>query len=178
MDDPAVMWSKELNKLVKVRSEYVVQYNDSWFENKQYFIEMELCSDNLKNILRLKRQVFAKKSEEAMNCVEYYISSHIFRELLECVQYLHELDPPVIHRDLKPDNILLARKVRNGRYFKIGDFGLATVTTTHTSSAGNERYRAPEVNCGEGYDQKVDIFSLSVIGCEIFDSELYSNNEM
>ena len=178
MTDPAVMWRKELNKLVKVRSEYVVQYMDSWFENNEYFIAMELCSDNLKNILRLKRQVFANKSEEAMNCVEYYISCHIFRELLECVKYLHELYPPVIHRDLKPDNILLARKVRNGRYFKIGDFGLATVTTTHTSSAGNVKYRAPEVDRGEGYDHKFDIFSLSVNGFEIFECELYSNNEM
>jgi serine/threonine protein kinase len=172
------MWSKELNKLVKVRSEYVVQYSNSWFENNEYFIEMELCSDNLKNILRLKRQVFAKKSEEAMNCVEYFVSCHIFREILECVQNIHERNPPVIHGDLKPDNILLARKVRNGRYFKIGDFGLATVNTTHTSSAGNVRYRAPEVDLGEGYDHKVDIFSLSVIGFEIFDGELYSNNEM
>ena len=178
MDNPAVMWHKELNKLVKVRSEYVVQYMDSWNENKQYFIRMELCSDNLKNILRLKRQVFAKKSEEAMNCVEYFISCHIFREILECVEYLHELNPPVIHRDLKPDNILLARKVRNGRYFKIGDFGLANVTTTHTSSGPVGVYRAPEVGWGEGYDHKVDVYSLSVIGFEIFDGELYSNNEM
>ncbi|CAG2172220.1 unnamed protein product [Oppiella nova] len=62
-----------------------------------------------------------------MNLIEYFISCEIFKELLECVQYLHELNPQIIHRDLKPDNILIAENAREGRFVKLCDFGLAAL---------------------------------------------------
>ncbi|CAG2171897.1 unnamed protein product, partial [Oppiella nova] len=139
---------------------------------------MELCSNSLTKILEHKPQVFHRKPEEPMNSIEFYISCHIFKELLECVQYLHELDPPIIHRDLQPDNILVTLNVTNRRYFKLGDFGLATVhdrnihsmtNNKHTGDVGDTRYQAPEVACCEKYDHRVDIYSLSKIGEEIFD---------
>ncbi|CAG2168293.1 unnamed protein product [Oppiella nova] len=70
---------------------------------------MELCSESLQNILQRKPQEFGRQSGEPLNCYEYFISCEIFREILECVQYLHELNPQIIHRDLKPDNILIDR---------------------------------------------------------------------
>ncbi|CAG2170518.1 unnamed protein product [Oppiella nova] len=75
---------------------------------------MELGGHSLKDILIRKPQVFGRQPGEPMNSIEFYISCHIFKELLECVQYLHELSPQIIHRDLKPDNILLAKNVRKG----------------------------------------------------------------
>ncbi|CAG2175163.1 unnamed protein product [Oppiella nova] len=54
----------------------------------------------------------------------------------------------IIHRDLKPDNILIARKVRNGRFIKLGDFGLATLHSSspgsHTTGVGTRQYMPPE----------------------------------
>ncbi|CAG2173296.1 unnamed protein product [Oppiella nova] len=97
-----------------------------------------------------------------MNSIEFYISCHIFKEILECVQYLHELNPPVIHRDLKPDNILVAKTVRNGRFFKICDFGLATVHQ-HSSDKGDLRYQAPEVGQGVVYNHMIDVYTLKCI---------------
>ncbi|CAG2170267.1 unnamed protein product [Oppiella nova] len=151
---------------------------------------MELCSNSLTKILEHKPQVFHRKPEELMNSIEFYISCHIFKELLECVQYLHQLDPPVIHRDLKPDNILVAQNVTNGRYFKLGDFGLATVhdrnihsmtNNKHTGDVGDTRYQAPEVAYCAKYDHRVDIYSLSKIGEEIFGlnfNDKLTNNEV
>ncbi|CAG2169077.1 unnamed protein product [Oppiella nova] len=138
---------------------------------------MELCSHSLQNVLQHKPQVFGRQPEEPMNSIEFYISCHIFKEILECVQYLHELNPPVIHRDLKPDNILVALNVTNRRYFKLGDFGLATVhdrnihsmtNNKHTGDVGDIIYQAPEVAYNAKYDHRVDIYSLSKIGEEIF----------
>ncbi|CAG2173575.1 unnamed protein product, partial [Oppiella nova] len=110
----------------------------------------------------------------------------IFKEILECVQYLRELNPPVIHRDLKPDNILLAKTVRNGRFFKICDFGLATVHQ-HSSDKGDLKYQAPEVGQGVVYNHKIDVYSLAIIAeKDIFEIHLedklylekYSDNEI
>ena len=162
---------QEMQKLIKVRSEYCVQYSDQWYDKNMYYIRMELCSDSLKNILQNKPQVFGRQPEEPMNSIEFYISCHIFKEILECVQYLHELNPPVIHRDLKPDNILLAKTVRNGRFFKVCDFGLATVHQ-HSSDKGDLRYQAPEVGQGVDYNHKIDVYSLAKIAEKIFGIKL------
>ena len=108
-------------------SKYCVKYYGSWVEGDSYYIQMELCSESLKNILQHKSEEFGRQSVEPMNSYEYFISCEIFREILESVQYLHELNPQIIHRDLKPDNILIDRNGQNGRYVKLCDFGLATV---------------------------------------------------
>jgi len=142
---------------------------------------MELCSESLRNILKDKPKEFGRQSGESMNCYEYFISCEIFREILECVQYLHELNPQIIHRDLKPHNILIDRNGRNGRFVKLCDFGLATVhdkrihdrtTQKHTSEVGDLKYMAPEVSQGEKYGHKSDIYSLALIGGELFDVKL------
>ncbi|CAG2173890.1 unnamed protein product [Oppiella nova] len=153
------------------RSEYCVQYMDQWSEDNVYYIQMELWSHSLQNILQYKPQVFGRQPEEPMNSIEFYISCHIFKEILECVQYLHELNPPVIHRDLKPDNILVAKTVRNGRFFKICDFGFATVHQ-HSSDKGDLRYCAPEVGQGIVYNHKIDVYSLAKIAENIFEINL------
>ncbi|CAG2171090.1 unnamed protein product [Oppiella nova] len=89
-----------------------------------------------------------------MDCVEYFISCEIFRQILESVQYLHELDPQIIHRDLKPENILIAKNVRNGRFIKLCDFGLAVehqkVSQSHTRNVGTFVYMAPELGQSNG----------------------------
>ena len=172
---------EEMIKLIKVRSEYCAQYISQWVENNVYYIRMELCSDSLKTILQNKPQVFGRQLEEPMNSIEFYISCHIFKEILECVQYLHELNPQIIHRDLKPENILIAENVRNGRFVKLCDFGLATVhdktfnymtSDKHTTGVGTIKYQAPEVAQGI-YGHKVDIYSLALIGQNIFDFNLF-----
>ncbi|CAG2172810.1 unnamed protein product [Oppiella nova] len=172
---------KEVKNLEKVKSGYVVQYYHSWRETGCLYIQMEFCSHSLQNILEVKPQVFERQAGDPMDLYEYFISCEIFRQILECVQYLHELNPPVIHRDLKPENILIAHNVRNGRFLKLCDFGLATVhdkrihyktTRKHTADIGDMRYQAPEVGQGRKYGHKSDIYSLALIGGNIFDVDL------
>ena len=143
---------------------------------------MEFCSQNLRNILEVKPQVFGRQIGEAMDCVEYFISCEILRQNLESVQYLHELNPQIIHRDLKPDNILIDGNGRNGRFIKLCDFGLATdhdkdinykTYKKHTSGVGTMRYMAPEVLQGYKYDHKSDVYCLAIIGSEVLDFDLF-----
>ncbi|CAG2174599.1 unnamed protein product [Oppiella nova] len=169
---------KEVQNLVNVRSEYVVRYYHSWREPDFGYIQMELCSHSLKNILELKAQVFERQSGDPMDCIEYFISCEIFRQILEAVQYLHELDPKIIHRDLKPDNILIDTNAGNDRFVKLCDFGLATVhdkrihyrtTQKHTADVGDLHYIAPEVSQGKKYNQKCDVYAVGLIGGKLFD---------
>ena len=132
---------------------------------------MEFCSDNLRNILNTKHLVFDRNPHDVMDVQEYFILCKIFLELLEGVQYLHDQNPPIIHRDLKPANILFDEKGKNGIFFKICDFGLAKLHdgNTHTKAIGTDKYIAPEVWNTSHYDTKSDVYSLSVIGHQIFD---------
>ncbi|CAG2168297.1 unnamed protein product [Oppiella nova] len=175
-DEPKQRVLKELTSLAKMRSDFVVRYYNSWLEGKHLYIQMEYCSQSLKPMLSVKGQVFGRQKGDPMNIYEYYLSCEIFRELLECVQYLHDLDPPVIHRDLKPDNILIAKDVRNGRFVKLCDFGLATVhdmaSMSHSTNVGTFKYMAPEVHQSR-YTCKADVYSLGEIGQELFDLYLW-----
>ncbi|CAG2102354.1 unnamed protein product [Medioppia subpectinata] len=164
---------REVKNLSKINSEFVVKYYDSWIEGKHLYIQMEYCPQTLRSVLNDKQQVFGRQSTEAMNIYEYFISCQIFREILECVQYLHELNPPIIHRDIKPENILILHNTKTNTFLKLGDFGLATEhnrpTKTHTQGAGTRNYMAPEVGMGKKYDVKADIYSVGMIGLEMFE---------
>ncbi|CAG2163266.1 unnamed protein product [Oppiella nova] len=120
-----------------------------------------------------------------MDLYEYFISCEMFRQILEAVNYLHELNPKIIHRDLKPDKILIAHNVRNGRFLKLCDFGLSTVhdkrvhyrtTRQHTADIGDVRYIAPEVFQGKKYNHKCDVYALALIGGNIFDLDVFDLN--
>ena len=170
---------KEIKILAKLQNnEYVVQYKNSWIENNEIlYIQMELCFNTLREILIQKRNDFQRKDFQTMSLTEYYISCQIFKEILECVDYLHKLKPkPIIHRDLKPTNILITHGI-NGRFVKLADFGLAVVhkfdDQTHTEGLGSFKYCAYEVRSGRSYDTKADIFSLGVITQELFDIDIY-----
>ena len=86
-------------------------------------------------------------------------------ELLDALEYLHTQQPPVVHRDIKPQNI---KRTERGRMVLL-DFGLAKGTPTHvtaTSTAtgsvlGYSLHYAPlEQVQGAGTDTRSDIYSL------------------
>ena len=82
--------------------------------------------------------------------------------------FLHGQGPPVIHRDLKPDNILLGRTAADA---KIGDFGLsrhsaAQLQQTMSTEVGTPMFSAPELLAHELYDHSVDVWSYGcVLAC-------------
>ncbi|XP_054161078.1 uncharacterized protein LOC128959162 [Oppia nitens] len=177
------IYLKELENMTKITAQYLVNVIGVWGYNNCIYIQMEYCLMSLKDGIKLKTQVFNRKQslDEPMDCMEYYITCEILLEVLECVRYLHELKPPVIHRDLKPDNILIADDIRNGRFIKLCDLGLITVhemvSQSHTSGVGSPKYMAPEVISGRKYDTKADVYSISVIIEELFDTNVNDSRD-
>ncbi|XP_034099882.1 mitogen-activated protein kinase kinase kinase 7 [Drosophila albomicans] len=88
------------------------------------------------------------------------------RQCAEGVAYLHGMTPkPLIHRDLKPLNLLLTNK---GRNLKICDFGtVADKSTMMTNNRGSAAWMAPEVFEGSKYTEKCDIFSWAIVLWEV-----------
>ena len=96
----------------------------------------------------------------------------IARQILDAVRFMHLKQ--VIHRDLKPGNILVTR---NGQNVKLIDFSLSD-SDSHLvlkGNAGTARYASPEQKeCGPA-DFRSDIFSIGVILSEMSDNRRYRN---
>ncbi|KAK2361326.1 putative serine/threonine-protein kinase WNK5 [Trifolium repens] len=92
------------------------------------------------------------------------------RQILSGLEYLHNNNPPVIHRDLKCDNIFV-----NGHKgeIKIGDLGLAAIlcrSQVAQSVIGTPEFMAPELY-EEKYNELVDIYSFGMCMIEMFTLE-------
>lgn len=93
----------------------------------------------------------------------------ILREVADALAYSHERG--VVHRDIKPGNVMLA-----GRHAVVTDFGVAKAVSAsggdnHTTigmAVGTPHYMAPEQAMGQGdIDGRADIYALGILGYEM-----------
>lgn len=105
---------------------------------------------------------------------KFELALHVARGM----QFMHGLNPPIIHRDLKSPNILLTFRNPNGSADKlkvpvpkIADFGLSRgmqwTSSMKDKVVDNPVWLAPEVILRKPYNEKVDVYSYGVILFEI-----------
>ena len=84
-------------------------------------------------------------------------------DVAQGLEYLHSIQPrPMIHRDIKIENILLTEVV--GGTAQICDLGEARFASQQRmTQVGTSGYTAPEVSLGENYGTPADIFSFAIV---------------
>merc|ERR1712087_859650 len=96
--------------------------------------------------------------------LEPILARTYFRQLVAGIECMH--NNGIIHRDIKPQNLLLDNKYN----LKITDFGLSKIDPTGNSTikmndwhVGTRGYQAPEILLRRDYDRKVDVFAMGVV---------------
>ncbi len=142
-------------------------YNVEERDNLVYFIMAFIAGDNLAKRLQ---------DEGAMEPDEV---RRILREVADALSYAHKRN--VVHRDIKPDNILL--DADSGRAM-VTDFGIARALTDKNDSRltatgmaiGTPAYMSPEQSAGDAnIDGRSDLYSLGVVGYQMACGDLPFN---
>jgi serine/threonine-protein kinase len=154
-------FKREARTAAAVRHENIVTVTDTDLDDEGVpFIVMELLEgESLNSLIRRERSLRAE------------VSSAIAAQVLEGLAAAHERG--VIHRDLKPGNVVLARE-RSGAYrVKILDFGISKFVAdelkTHDVTAtgaviGTPRFMAPEQARGQtDLDARVDLYAVGLM---------------
>eukprot|EP01025_Chloroclados_australasicus_P062356 TRINITY_DN818_c0_g2_i3.p2 TRINITY_DN818_c0_g2~~TRINITY_DN818_c0_g2_i3.p2 ORF type:complete len:356 (-),score=28.79 TRINITY_DN818_c0_g2_i3:2257-3324(-) len=165
---------KELQIMKKLRHPNIVCYVGTGYFNYEGRNELFLAQDvidggSLKH--KLLKQCMARGRQ-----IYTVLDAHKWvSDVAKGLQYLHNSNPMVLHRDLKPDNILLTADQSKA---VIVDFGLHALVDKHQHASnygyklsgltGSYLYMAPEVFMNRPYNEKVDVFSFGVIAFELF----------
>uniref|UniRef100_A0A1J3IGT8 non-specific serine/threonine protein kinase n=2 Tax=Noccaea caerulescens TaxID=107243 RepID=A0A1J3IGT8_NOCCA len=146
----------EIHLLKTLKHKSIMKFYTSWVdvENRNINFITEMFTSGTLRQYRLKHKR-----------VNIRAVKHWCRQILRGLNYLHSHDPPVIHRDLKCDNIFV-----NGNQgeVKIGDLGLAAILqNSHAAHCvGTPEFMAPEVY-KEEYNELVDIYSFGMCVLEM-----------
>ncbi|XP_031557992.1 serine/threonine-protein kinase DCLK2-like [Actinia tenebrosa] len=90
------------------------------------------------------------------------VAKTYFRDMCKALAYLHK--QRVVHRDMKPENLLVHERANGQAILKLADFGLAVeVKAPLFTVCGTPTYVAPEILEEEGYGLKIDMWAAGVI---------------
>ena len=134
-----------------------------------YYMTMDYCEGTvLKDALKEKGKFEAKEALE------------IVRQTLDVLDAAHKAG--IIHRDIKPDNIMLTNTEDGELQVRIMDFGIAKIRegvdigstmTVEGASVGTPQYMSPEQAGGESdLDHRVDVYSAGVVLYELLTGEV------
>ncbi|KAI3870953.1 hypothetical protein MKX03_025141 [Papaver bracteatum] len=147
----------EVHLLKTLKHKNIIKFYNSWVDTKHNYINF-ITEIFTSGTLRQYR----KKHKH----VDLRALKNWSRQILQGLLYLHSHDPPVIHRDLKCDNIFV-----NGNQgeVKIGDLGLAAILKKAASAhsvIGTPEFMAPELY-EEEYNELVDIYAFGMCLLEL-----------
>jgi len=155
--DPVTLlrFQREANAASKLNHPNVVDvYDVGEYENHHYIVMEYVRGRTLKQLISQRGALDKKEAVDIM------------MQLTSAIQHAHENH--IIHRDIKPQNIL----VKDDGTVKITDFGIAlahdAVQLTQSDAVlGSAHYLAPETTRGEPATNQIDIYALGIVFYEL-----------
>jgi serine/threonine protein kinase len=145
-----------------------VYHDDEWHDDNGvvwYYLLMEwIEGKNLRDLINERKRV-----KRPFSLTEAY---RIVSQLAAALTYAHNHKEKVIHRDVKPENILITDEAALS--LKLADFGIAKILNLeelaqNSTPLGISPYMSPELKAGEAdVDQRTDIYSVGVVLYELF----------
>jgi len=151
---------REAQAVARLSHPNIVNIHDVGTEDEIHYLVMEFVDgQNLKTIIRNEAPISPKRAVA------------ITRQICDALQHAHNNN--IVHRDVKPHNILITA---DGRA-KLTDFGIAreasAATLTYTDTVvGSVHYLSPEQARGEVAGTGSDLYSLGVVAFELFSGKL------
>jgi hypothetical protein len=158
VDNPKFIgrFDREAKTMSKLAHPYCVSVIDFGVDNAPYIVMDWVSGVTLKERLATGRITTAR-------------SLRIMHQLLSGISHAH--DQGIIHRDIKPDNIMLSEATGVGEHIRIFDFGLAKLLdagqdsfqSMATQVIGTPNYMSPEQSRGSEVDARSDLYSAGVV---------------
>lgn len=144
-----VTYLEEIQLLKSISHPNIIELYDFWFTDNNFVFITELMTsgtlrDYIRNVKDMNIKIIRKWS----------------KQILEGIFYLHNLNPMIIHRDIKCENIFV-----NGAtgIVKIGDLGIAKKKDIKRyTMVGTPEFMAKEIFEGDGYSEKVDVYAFGM----------------
>ena len=148
------LFEREARTLAQLRHPVLPKVSDHFIEDDEQILIMEYISgDDLSEIIKSTNKPFP------LNWVLFWAD-----QLLQSLTYLHTNNPPIIHRDIKPQNLKLTKE----NQIILLDFGLSkhSIEQTRATTSGSvvgytPHYASMEQIRGTGTDARSDVYSLS-----------------
>ena len=159
---------REIKILSGINHKNIIKMYDCFCQNEKYYLVLEYLPNKTLN---------DKINDKIKKCHRHFQENeilNIFHQIINGLKYLHDLN--IIHRDIKPDNILFDEKDN----VKLSDFGYSVLLNNYPinkiwkinpdkdlissgkTKIGHRDYSAPELINGNPVDSKCDIFSLGM----------------
>eukprot|EP01117_Protostelium_nocturnum_P014526 TRINITY_DN5534_c0_g1_i1.p1 TRINITY_DN5534_c0_g1~~TRINITY_DN5534_c0_g1_i1.p1 ORF type:complete len:562 (+),score=185.52 TRINITY_DN5534_c0_g1_i1:300-1985(+) len=159
---------REIKIMESLDNENIVKYIGHDISDGEIRLYMELYSGTLHDV------IYGRK-KESRSFTPSQICGYMF-QIAKGLNYLHSLPTPILHRDLKSENIFVTfDSQKNPQILKIGDFdsskvlSLAKNATTFTKNTGTEGFMAPEMagTRDRSYTTKIDVWSFGMVMYEL-----------
>ena len=157
-------FQREVSAMVTLRHPNLVLFMGACIEPQMMIISEFCAGESLFKLLHERKDIQLHWRQKLKMIID------IARGML----YLHEANPPILHRDLKSLNLLLLDQVNNQNddiLVKITDFGISRiieeVEARMTVRMGTCHWMAPEVINSEPYSLAADVYSFGIVLWEI-----------
>merc|ERR1719193_2995244 len=166
-------FKEEAEMLKGLQHPNIVRFYDYWDVNRQGVKAPGLTHVNPKKYIVLVTELMTsgtlKTYLKRFKTIKTQVLKSWCRQILKGLMFLHTRGPPVIHRDLKCDNIFITGPTGS---VKIGDLGLATLKNKSFAKSviGTPEFMAPEMY-EEHYDEAVDVYAYGLCMLEMSTGE-------